>query len=224
MTARGLNRQTPASWPGTDTKVGESFPLGRSSGGRQGERGGDRPTWRPGQSGLALLEVLIASIVVGITVLGVSLMLVRATAFTSSQGTNQAELYYAEQKLERLRVLGFTGVRVLGPTDTGASDGCSTDIEPCYSETIQGGVVSNAQPQSFTRTTCVDFVSDDGPPYPANCPSTPPSQPACWSDASHVTCTKRIRVTVQPLNQRTLAGADPITIEMIVVNPPPASF
>lgn len=176
-----------------------------------------------GQRGGALLEVLIAAIVVGITILGVSLMLMRGSTFTASQGTNQAELYLAEQKLERLRVLGFTGTPVFAPGDAGATAGCSTDAEPCYNETLQGGAVTNAQLQSFTRLTCVDFVSDGGPPYPADCPSAPPSQPPCWSDPGDLSCTKRIRVTVQPLGQETVAGAEPISLEMILVNPPQAT-
>jgi type II secretory pathway pseudopilin PulG len=175
------------------------------------------------QGGSMLLEVLVATIVIAISILGLSLMLVRSSAFTASQGTNQAELYLAEQKLERLRVLGFTGTPVFGSGDAGATAGCGTDTEPCYNETLQGGVVTNAQPQRVTRLTCVDYVSDGGPPYPANCPSAPPAQPACWSDPGDVTCTKRVRVTVQPLNQTTVAGADPITLEMILVNPPQAT-
>ena len=129
------------------------------------------------QRGFALLEVVIASLIIGITVLGVSLMLVRGSAFVSSESTSQGELYLAEQKLERLRVLGFTGASVLGPSDAGATAGCATDTEPCYNETLQGGVVANSKLQSFTRLTCVDYVTDSGPPYPAACPSTPSAQP-----------------------------------------------
>jgi prepilin-type N-terminal cleavage/methylation domain-containing protein len=172
------------------------------------------------QRGFALLEVVIASIIIGITVLGVSLMLVRGSAFVSSESTSQGELYLAEQKLERLRVLGFTGTSVLGPSDAGATAGCATDIEPCYNETLQGGVLANSKLQSFTRLTCVDYVTDSGPPYPAACPSTPPAQPVCPTDATSTTCTKRVRVTVQPLNQETIAGVAPITLEMILINPP----
>jgi type II secretory pathway pseudopilin PulG len=174
------------------------------------------------QRGIALLEVIIAAVIVGITVLGVSLMLVRGSAFTTAQSTNQAELYLAEQKLERLRILGFTGTPVLGPTDPGATDGCADNKEPCYNETVQGGIVASGQLQRFTRLTCVDYVSDNGPPYPSACPSGPPSQLPCETDNSQPSCTKRVRVTVQPLNQAPLVRADPVTFEVILVNPPPA--
>ena len=177
------------------------------------------------QRGFALLEVLIAGIVVGITILGVSLMLTYGSAFTVSQGTSGVELNLAEQKLEKLRTLGFTGTPTLGPDGSGASDKCPNN-EPCYKEeTLQGGAVTNGRQQSFTRLTCVDYVSDNGPPYPEACPSTPPGQPACWSDPSGgtLTCTKRVRVTVQPRDQASIAKADSIVLEMILVNPPKAN-
>jgi hypothetical protein len=162
-----------------------------------------------------LLEVLIASIVVGITVLGVSLMLVRASAFTVSEGTNQGELYLAEQKLEKLRAPGiqreaFLKAPVLGSGDAGANAECSSGGEPCYSETPKGGAVTNGQPQSFTRLTCVDYVSDSGPPYPEVCTPNPGSP----------TLTKRVQVKVQPLNQAALAKAGDITLDMILINTP----
>ena len=175
----------------------------------------------PGQRGIALLEVIITALIVGITVLGVSLMLVRGSAFTASQATNQAELYLAEQKLERLRILGFTGTSALGPSDAGATAGCGDDTEPCYNETLQGGAVTGANLQRFTRVTCVDYVTDSGPPYPSACPGPAPGAPPAWCP-DPVSCTKRARVTVQPLDQATVAGAAPITLEIILVNPPQA--
>jgi prepilin-type N-terminal cleavage/methylation domain-containing protein len=181
-------------------------------------------TGDPRQRGYALIEVLIASIVVGIGVLGVSLMLTHGSAFTASQGVSQVELYLAEQKLERLRVMGYVGTAVLASSDVGATAGCGTDAEPCYNETLQGsGAVRSGQGQSFTRLTCVDYVADSGPPYPTACPGTLPAQPPCWSSAANLSCTKRVRVTVQPLNQAAVARPDPITLEMILVNPPQAT-
>ena len=174
------------------------------------------------QRGMALLEVVIASVIIGITVLGVSLMLVRGTSFTASQGTNQAVLYLAEQKLERLRVLGFIGTPALGPTTSGANDGCADNTEPCYNETdVRAGSVTGGQLQQFTRVTCVDYVPDSGPPYPSACPGGSPGTPPAWCTDTP-SCTKRIRVIVTPVNQEAVAGADPITLEMILINPPEA--
>ena len=177
---------------------------------------------RAGEPGIALLEVLIASLVVGIGILGVSLMLIYGPAFTVSAGTSQVQLYMAAQKLERLRVLGFYGMPALGPADVGATAGCGANQEPCYAETIQGGAIADGQPHAFTRLTCVDYVSDDGPPYPKDCPSAPGGSP-CWSSASDLSCTKRIRVTVEPLDQAGTARAGPVTLEAILVNPPLAT-
>ena len=178
----------------------------------------------PGQRGFALLEVLIAGIVVGITILGVSLMLVRAPAFTVSEGTNQVELYLAEQKLERLRAVGLLGVDVGGPP----TDPCSSDVDTCYYETLQGGAVTNGQPQSFKRLTCVDYVRDL--PYPAVCTpnacdaSVQTPDPDGTTPAGTTGCrTKRVQVKVQPLNQSEFAKADdPIALDMILVNQPQA--
>ncbi len=73
------------------------------------------------QDGMALLEVLFASIILGIAVIGVSLMLSRAQSSVVGQGDRYVALYLAQQKLESLTALalqnppaGFDNVLPMG--------------------------------------------------------------------------------------------------------------
>jgi Tfp pilus assembly protein PilX len=154
-----------------------------------------------GEVGLALAEVLIAGLIIGIVVIGLSLMASWSQVLVAAQGDNRVALFLAEQKLEKMRVWGFDGAQVCGP-------GCSSsppcpDGEPCYNETIAAGSVAGATLQGFTRKTCVDYVGN--PPYPDTCDPTAPS-----------TGTKRVQVEVKP----TMVQADRVTIETVLVNPP----
>ena len=110
-----------------------------------------------GESGLALAEVLIASLIIGIVLIGLALMVSWSQALVVGQGDSQVVLFLAEQKLEKLRVWGFDGAQVLNWDDALAIGGC-TDDEPCYTETIHTGAGGAAQGQRFTRRTCVDYV------------------------------------------------------------------
>ena len=66
------------------------------------------PTWRPaGEAGLALLEVLIAAVVVGISAIGVALLLNSGHTFIVAQGDNRLALYLAEQGIESQMAAGF---------------------------------------------------------------------------------------------------------------------
>ena len=154
------------------------------------------------ESGLALIEVSLSSLIVGIIVIGLALMGSWSQALVIGEGDSQVALFLAEQKLEKLRIWGFDGARVLASTDGGATAGCPDD-EPCYLQTINAGV-GNTPGQRFTRRTCVDYV--DNPPYPA----------ACTPNAGSPTKTKRIQVRVIP----DMPQADPITLDMVLVSPP----
>ena len=59
------------------------------------------------QRGLGLVEVLVASIVVGIAGVGVAVMFSAGQAFINAEGDNRVALFLAQQRIEQLRALGY---------------------------------------------------------------------------------------------------------------------
>ena len=98
---------------------------------------------KPGQDGFVLLEVLIAGIVVGITMIGLSLMLSFSQTMVVGHGDEYVALYLAQQKIEQCISAGF------GSTCTANS------IETiCYNCTTQVPVGESGT-QTFVRTMTV---------------------------------------------------------------------
>src|SRR5438874_4120404 len=82
-----------------------------------------------GQEGFTLIEILAAAIILGIAVVGLTLLLSRGQAFIVAQGDTRIALYLTEQKIERLRALGFGAAWVpntnhLNYSDALANNGC----------------------------------------------------------------------------------------------------
>lgn len=162
-----------------------------------------------GQAGVALVEVLMAGIILAVAVIGVSLLLSNAEMAVVGQGDRYVALYLAQQKIEKLTAaairtppVGFDSVPTGDSTTTG---GCATDIEPCYNESnLLAGEQVGASAQRFTRTTCVNFVNDDDP-------TTPPACTPCTTGGTCTNNTKRITVTVTP------PLADPATSPVTMV-------
>src|SRR5712691_11502009 len=105
-----------------------------------------RPQWAR-ERGFALMEVVMASLVLGIAVVGVALMMSSARSFTVAQGDTRVAFYLAQEKLENLRALGFAAVPI---NPGGACPGTT-----CYNETRTAGADNT---QTFTRVTTVDCV------------------------------------------------------------------
>jgi Tfp pilus assembly protein PilV len=137
-----------------------------------------------GQQGFALLEVLIGGTVQAIALVGLALMFATGQSMIVAEGSQRVELRLAEQKLEETRALGFEG----------AATGTLTETLT----TGQGGA------ESFTRVTCVYYVSD----------STLGEPPASGCTVGSFTSTLRVRVTVTPITYQ----ADAVTLETVVVN------
>lgn len=179
------------------------------------------------QDGFSLLEVLFAAFIVAVAIVGMTLILSRSHFAVIAQGDTRIALYLAEQKMERLRGLGFSSVKVGNQTNTGCGDATANN-EPCYNETgdasrppcatlIAGsgscynaallagagrqGATTQVDTQVFTRLTCVRWVQDDNPELPAD-PLEPPSSWNCPScDPTKPNCTKstrRVKVAVIP--------------------------
>jgi hypothetical protein len=124
-----------------------------------------------GEVGLALLEVLIAGIVLGVAAIGVALLLNWGRTFIVAQGDDRVALYLAAQVLEQQIALGF-------PTVFG-------DQTPPTPSAGLGGT------QPFSTSICVNIVNDDDPTSPSDCSP-------CGAGGSCTGNTARITVTVTP--------------------------
>lgn len=143
------------------------------------------------EKGVALMEMVMASLVLGIAVVGVSLMFSSARSFVVAQGTTRVTAYLAQDKLEQLLGLGFAAL----PSSGGSCPGTT-----CYNETNLTAGEDNAQ--TFTRTTTVDCVDKNDFTTPINCPNPP--------------VFKRITVTVTPAMHQ----ADVQSLQTVLVSPP----
>jgi Tfp pilus assembly protein PilV len=148
--------------------------------------------WKPRlplrrEQGAALVEVAMASVVLGVAVAGVALMLSAGRSFTVAQGDDRVAFYLAQDKLENLRALGFAAV----PTSSGACPGTT-----CYNET--GLTAGEDQGQTFSRVTTVVCVAKSNVNTAIACPSPQ--------------VLKRITVTVTP----SMRQADPMTLQTVL--------
>lgn len=140
--------------------------------------------------GLALLEVLIAGVILGIAIIGLALLFSSGQSFVVAEGDERVAIYLAQQKIEKLRGLGFSAIPVGGSSlVTGCSN--SPPTEPCYSESPVPG-----SPR-YTRTTVVECVD--------------PNSFATVTCGDPITA-KRITVTVDPQ----MAQADTITVDSVL--------
>lgn len=89
--------------------------------------------------GVALLEVLIAGVILAITIIGLASMFSSGQSFVVAQGDERVALYLGQQKIEELTVAEFSTVAV------------DTLTEPL----IQAGASGT---QNFERVTVVDCV------------------------------------------------------------------
>jgi Tfp pilus assembly protein PilV len=156
---------------------------------------------------VALLEVLMAAIVLGIAVVGVSLLLSNAQMAVVGQGDRYVALYLAQQRIESLTATVLQNLNLLDPNRGFVLVGTGTTTETLQTagEQAGGGL------QQFTRTTCINFVNDDNPSIPAGCtPCSGALSPACTNH------TKRITVTVTPF----LRNSDPVTLVTVITDHP----
>ena len=140
--------------------------------------------------GVALVEVLIAAVVLGIAIIGLASMFSSGQSFVVAEGDERAAIFLAQQKIEKLRSLDFTCIPV-GTGNSVASD-CTGTPPQDYNETPE----ELGFPR-YTRTTVVLCV-DPSTFNPVSCPNP-------------ITA-KRITVTVAS----EMAQADTITIDSVL--------
>ena len=156
-----------------------------------------RPRWAREQ-GLALIEVVMTSVVLGIAVVGVALMFSSARSFVVAQGDARVAFYLAQEKIENLRIVNFSLLTVGAPPANPCTPGTN-----CYKEVLTTGQDNT---QTFTRETTVDCVAKNALQTALNpCPASP--------------VLKRITVTVKS----SMRQLDPngVTLQTLLANPNP---
>ena len=166
------------------------------------------------EAGIALLEVLVTGVVLSIAVVGVALMFSLGNAWVVAGGDERVALNLARQKIEQLRSLTFACIPLDGPGTKTAMTGCTATQNynegPTTWVTASGAAGPQPTPTSrtYTRKTCVEYVSDtsfSSPAYAGGTAATP-----CTNTAT-VTNTKRIVVIVQPT--RSIEAEPPVTLQ-----------
>ena len=118
------------------------------------------------QRGVALVEVLIAGIVVAIAAIGLAVMFSWGQAFVVAQGDGRVALYLAQQKIESLRASSYSAAEALNS---------NCDGTPEADENLTAGMGNS---QSFIRQTAVELVKDDDL-----------TTPECGTNTIHITVT-----------------------------------
>ena len=170
------------------------------------------------EAGIAILEVIVTSVVIGIATLGMSLMLSAGNSWVTAGGDDRAALGLARQKIEQLRSLTFACIPLGGPGPKTAMVGCTATQN--YNEggatwvSTAGSPVAAPSSRSFTRLTCVEHVSEtafSSPAYAGDTTANP-----CVAGAP--TNVKRITVIVRPIGQA--AEGAPLIIEAWITSIP----
>jgi Tfp pilus assembly protein PilV len=152
-----------------------------------------------GESGISLVEVLIAALVIGSAVIGLSLMFGSGSAWVANTGDDRVASGLAQQAIEQRRAAGFAAVSALAGT-------------PIPPETVYPAGVVDAGVRAFTRVTCIQYVDDAGsntPAYSEDCPD------GTAANGGKTTNTVRITVTVTPNGQ--LQQGSPVTLQAWLV-------
>jgi len=138
------------------------------------------------QRGVALLEVLMAGVILAIAIIGLAAMFSWGQSFVVAQGDDRVALYLAQQKIESLRASGYSAAEAV-ISNCGGPGVANENL------TAGAGGAGNLQP--FTRQTTVELVNDD--------------------DLTTLACgTNTIRITVT-VTVNMLQG-DPVTLQTVL--------
>jgi len=124
-----------------------------------------------GQWGAALLEVLMAGVILAIAIIGLAVLFSWGQSLVVAQGDDRVSLYLAQQKLESLRASGYTAVEALNSNCGGTPDA---------DENLTAGA---GNVQSFTRQTAIEHVND-----------TNLTTPECGTDSIRITVTVTVNI------------------------------
>jgi len=119
-----------------------------------------------GECGVAIIEALVAGIVLTVSALGLAVLFSWGQSFVVAQGDGRVALYLAQQKIESLRASSYTAAEAFNSNCGGT---------PEADENLTAGMGNS---QSFTRQTAVVHVND------ANL-----TTPECGTDSIQITVT-----------------------------------
>lgn len=112
-----------------------------------------------GDEGVAVLEVLIAAVVLGVATIGIALMFSKGGSFIIASGDDRVAIYLAKQKIEDLKTLSFACIPIGGPgtakADIGPNTGCTATR--VYNEPQVAG---NSRHSRTTVVACADPLAN----------------------------------------------------------------
>jgi Tfp pilus assembly protein PilV len=116
------------------------------------------------RAGTTLIEVLIASVMVGAAAVGLALMYAQGHALIAGEGDNRVAMYLAQQKIERSRALGYAS---------------SSNAPGTITETLDQALqppTALSDPVYWTRTTVIDCVQPSNYSSTTSCSATTPKR------------------------------------------------
>jgi Tfp pilus assembly protein PilV len=142
------------------------------------------------QTGLSLIEVLVAGLVMGTAIVGMSLMYGTGNTWVNAMGEDRVAAGLAQQRIEQVRADTIT----LGWNSPASTVAPERVIEPRVDPTNCDINTSECrQTPKYERVTCIQYVD---PSSPAGL-NTPTYAPAC--SAGTPSSTRRVTVTVTPV-------------------------
>src|SRR5262245_51634741 len=159
---------------------------------------------RESERGFAILEVLIAAVVLGIALVGLALMYANGHGLVVGQGDERVALQLAQQKIEQqINAFRFTSLNPEDINQVCFQPGCTLGSQ---NETglSAGYGASSSGTTTFSRFTCIQWVNKDtlqdtADGDPANdCPCTGGNN----GGVGPLSLTKRICVKVTPNDRR----------------------
>jgi type II secretory pathway pseudopilin PulG len=160
--------------------------------------------WSRDEAGIALVEVLITAVVMGIAAVGIALMFATGSGWVSAEGDDRVAMKLAQQKVEQLRSMSFGCIFAGGPGSyptplTGCTAAQNYNEGP-GNNWVDATGASSPQPaptnKTYTRKTCVQYVNDTSVSSPAYTGGANPTAATCVP--GNPTNVKRIVVVVQP--------------------------
>ena len=120
------------------------------------------------EHGLAILEVLIAGVILALAVVGIALMFSEGQSYVVAEGDDRVAIALAQEKLEAVRALGFGCIPVGGPGTVGVpvtvilgcADTTETQTARTYNQAPLGRyasrtvIVECANPNTMAALAC----------------------------------------------------------------------
>jgi type II secretory pathway pseudopilin PulG len=144
------------------------------------------------ETGFSLVEVLVAGLVIGVAVIGVSMMFGTGSAWVAALGEDRVGVGLAQQRIEQVRAdtisrgWNSSSVTVAVPGKPIPPEA----IDPANCDVINDQPAGCRQIPKYQRVTCIQYVSDTditSPAYSSDCAAGEP------------TSTRRVTVTVTPV-------------------------